>query len=160
MKNDIYVELTQDSIDINKAIRYVGGPDHGAVDVFIGMVRNQHNGRNVTGITYDAHKILCENGMETICTEAKMRWPGSRYYVLHYKGYLPVMGVSIVIAASAAHRADSFDAARYVIEEIKKRLPVWKQEHYEDGEDVWLPGCSLAIGTENNDHIVLKCVGA
>lgn len=146
MSGLIHVEILEAPLDVFRACEIVADPAHGAIDTFIGVVRNRHEGQNVTGITYDVHKTLAEKVFHEICGESSARWPGTKYYVAHYHGALAVGGISILIAVSAAHRAETFDACRYVIEEIKKRAPIWKQEHYPDGRSEWLPGHSLASG--------------
>lgn len=153
----IFVHITTDNIDINDVIARVSDPGHGAVDLFIGAVRNNHNGKEVTGITYDAHDGLAEKIFNNICREARGIWPGTRYAVVHFKGELPVGGVSIAIAVSSAHRAESFDACRYVIEEIKTQAPVWKREHYIDGKSDWLPGHSLRQEAQYTETCCGKC---
>lgn len=84
-------------------------------------------------------------------------WPETRYYVAHYKGELPVGGISVIIAVSAPHRAETFEACRYVIEELKLRAPVWKQEHYTDGKSDWLPGHSLKEDAAADSICCGKC---
>lgn len=138
-----FVQITTKTIHIEEIIAKVQSEDHGAIDIFIGSVRNNHNGKAVTGITYDAHETLAERTFLNICDEANGIWPGTRYAIVHFKGELSVGGISIAIAVSSAHRAESFEACRYVIEEIKRQAPVWKQEHYVDGKSEWLPGHSL-----------------
>jgi len=140
---DILVRLTSEPIDLSQLVDFVRDDCHGAIDVFIGTVRNHHKGNVVTGITYDAHIELAEKSFFDICSEARGLWEGTRYAVFHYKGALPVGGTSLVIAVSSPHRAESFEACRYVIEEIKRRAPIWKLEHYESGPSAWLPGHSL-----------------
>lgn len=139
----IQVIVSTDTLCLEDAVQSVTDPAHGAIDTFIGTVRNTHEGKSVTGITYDVHKILAEKTFHDICDEAQGMWPDTRYHVAHYQGVLDVSGISIVIAVSSPHRAESFEACRYVIEEIKKRAPVWKKEHYVDGMSDWLPGHSL-----------------
>lgn len=140
--------VSTEPLDIETAVARVSSPSHGAIDTFIGIVRNNHQGKEVTGITYDAHKALAEKAFQEICLEAQELWPETHYYVAHYQGELDVGGISIVIAASSPHRAESFESCRYVIEEIKKRSPIWKKEHYIDGKSDWLPGHSLVADTE------------
>lgn len=152
----IYVRVTTDEINLADALAKVKNPDHGAIDFFVGLVRNNHNGKDVSGITYDAHDKLAEKSFDEICREAMGFWPGTHYAVLHYKGELPVGGTSIVIAVSSAHRAESFEACRYVIDEIKARAPVWKREHYREGKSEWLPGHSLRHDAE---YAVEPCCG-
>jgi molybdopterin synthase catalytic subunit len=139
----ILTEISLTPLDICRGISFVSDDGHGAVASFIGVVRNHHQGKSVTGITYDAHETLAANTLHLICQEATGLWPGTKYYAAHYKGYLPVGGASVLIVVSSAHRADSFDGLRYIIEEIKLRLPIWKQEHYPGGHSEWLPGHSL-----------------
>ncbi len=146
----ITVRVTENTIDIEETIRNVQNSAHGAIDLFIGTVRNYHNGQKVCGITYDAHVGLTEKVFFSICSEAKTVWTDTSYAVFHYKGDLPVGGISIVVAVSSPHRAESFEACRYVIEEIKKRAPIWKQEHYLAGNSEWLPGHSLKDETPIN----------
>lgn len=152
----IYVRVTTDEISLEDALAKVKRPDHGAIDLFVGVVRNNHNGKEVSGITYDAHEKLAEKSFIGICREAVGFWPDTRYAVLHYKGELPVGGTSIVIAVSSPHRAESFEACRYIIEEIKMRAPIWKREHYLEGKSEWLPGHSLRYDAE---YAVEPCCG-
>ncbi len=143
MSKSIHVSVSTNPLNIQDAYDFVSDPAHGAVDVFIGAVRNHHEGQSVSGITYDVHEALATQEFMAICTEAQTRWVGIKTYMSHYKGQLDIGGISVIIAVSSAHRAESFDACRYVIEELKKRAPVWKQEHYEHGPSEWLPGHSL-----------------
>ena len=148
MPHPIHASVSSRHLNIQDAYDFVSDPAHGAVDVFIGAVRNHHEGKPVTGITYDIHEALAEKIFTEICHKSLDRWRGVKIYLSHFKGYLDVGGISVVIAAGSPHRAESFEACRYVIEELKKRAPVWKQEHYESGLSEWLPGHSLreAVG--------------
>ena len=146
----IQVLISKNFLSFETAVQNVVDPAHGAIDTFIGTVRNRHDGKDVTGITYDVHETLAEKAFYEICEEAQGLWPDTRYYVAHYHGALDVSGISVVIAVSSAHRAESFDACRYVIEEIKTRAPVWKKEHYVDGMSNWLPGHSLSEEAEQS----------
>ncbi|MGZ9097482.1 MAG: molybdenum cofactor biosynthesis protein MoaE [Micavibrio sp.] len=144
MKQDgIRVIISKEKLDISSACDFVDDAAHGAIDIFVGVVRNHHCGKSVTGITYDVHEALAESELLNICREAEGIWPQTRYFVAHYHGYLAVGGKSVLIAVSSPHRADAFEACRYIIEDVKKRVPVWKKEHYLDGESEWLPGHSL-----------------
>lgn len=144
MTKSLNVNVSAHSLNIQDAYDFVSDPAHGAVDVFIGAVRNHHEGKPVMGITYDIHEALAEKEFMEIGLEAQNIWEGIKIFLSHYKGKLDVGGISVIIAVSAAHRAESFEACRYIIEELKKRAPVWKQEHYEHGNSEWLPGHSLA----------------
>lgn len=157
--NAIQTLISCAPLSVEDAVQSVIDPAHGAIDTFIGTVRNTHEGKKVTGITYDVHKELAQNVLGQICKEAQGFWAGTRYYVAHYQGELDVTGISIVIAVSSAHRAESFEACRYVIEEIKKRAPIWKREHYVDGMSDWLPGHSLLSEAEDTMTCCGHCGG-
>jgi molybdopterin synthase catalytic subunit len=139
----IFVSVTREVILVQKLLEKVTDDSHGALNLFIGTVRNVHEGKDVKGITYDGHEALIHRTLDDICRESARMWPDTHYSVCHYLGELSVGGISVAIAVSSAHRTESFDACRYIIEEVKKRLPVWKQEHYAGGKSEWLPGHSL-----------------
>ena len=143
MSENSYVHVPTQTLNLQDAYEFVCDPAHGAVDVFVGAVRNHHEGQSVSGMSYDVHETLAIQVFREICDQAQQRWDGIKTYVVHYKGELDIGGISVIIAVSSAHRAESFDACRYIIEELKKRAPVWKREHYKDGMSQWLPGHSL-----------------
>jgi molybdopterin synthase catalytic subunit len=128
-------------LDIAAAHAFVADAGHGAVASFLGVVRDRNEGRPVSGITYDVFLPLAEKTLAEIAAGAG---EGVNAYIAHARGYLPVGGVSLVIAVSAAHRAEAFAACRALLEEIKSRAPVWKQEHYADGDSAWLDGRVLS----------------
>jgi molybdopterin synthase catalytic subunit len=132
--------ITRDVINADSVLAHVGGPGDGAMDVFIGVVRDQNDGREVSGIHYDAYEEMAERTLRDIVAEAAALAGVSKVAAVHRIGELNIGEASVAIAASAPHRAAAFEACRYVIEEIKKRLPVWKQERYLNGEQQWLGG--------------------
>lgn len=117
-----------------------GGPGDGAVLLFLGTVRERNDARPVRGMRYDAYGEMAEAVLAEIVEEARTRTGASRVAAVHRTGELAVGDVSVAIAVASPHRAEAYDASRYVIEEIKKRLPVWKHEHYTDGGAAWLEG--------------------
>lgn len=122
----------------------VWAPSRGAVVQFWGLVRNLHEGRRVVAVTYDAFQALAESTLREVAEEAEDRFgPDLGVAAFHRIGRLEVGQASVAIAAGAPHRDAAYRASRYVIEEIKVRLLVWKQEHYVDGQSAWLPGHSL-----------------
>lgn len=139
----IRVRVADQAIDPAEALAFLAEPAHGAMDFFIGTVRNTHRGQQVTGVTYDVCMPLAQTVLEEVCAQALALWPQTRYTVAHFHGHLPVGGISVLIGVGAAHREEAFAACRHVIEDIKKRAPVWKFEHYADGNSGWLPGHSL-----------------
>ncbi len=141
-------------LDPSEALSFVEAPGHGAGALFLGAVRNRNQGRDVKGVSYDVFAPLAEQSFAEICAEAQDKWgPDLRLFVVHGKGRLDVGGLSIVIAAGSPHRDEAFRACRYVIEEIKNRSPVWKQEHYTDGDSEWVQGHALCQhGDQSHKH--------
>lgn len=133
-------DITTDPIDLSTVVERVGAPEDGAVALFVGAVRNCNEGRPVGGMEYEGYADMAREQLAAIVAEASARAGTDRIFAVHRLGELHVGEVSVAIAVSTPHRAEAFDAARYVIEEIKKRLPVWKRERYLDGEAEWLEG--------------------
>jgi MoaE-MoaD fusion protein len=116
----------------------VDDPGAGGVVIFSGVVRNQTDGRPVKFLEYEAHPPMAEVKMREIGAEIRARWSGiRRIAMLHRIGRLEIGESSVLIAVSAAHRGDAFEACRYAIDTLKRTVPVWKKEHFEDGE-VWV----------------------
>jgi molybdopterin synthase catalytic subunit len=136
----VHTSVTRDVIEPQGILGLVGSPADGAAILFLGTVREQNDGREVSGMRYDAFAEMAEPVLQEIAAEAAVRAGSDRIAVVHRVGELTIGEVSVAIAVSSPHRAESFDAARYVIEQIKQRLPVWKHEHYSDGNAQWLEG--------------------
>jgi molybdopterin synthase catalytic subunit len=143
MKGRVHIDIKEGALRIDPSFSFVSDAPQGAIASFVGVVRNHHEGKTVSGMTYDVHDIHARNTLKTICLEVENRWSDTNLYIEHAKGDLKIGDPSVVIAVSSPHRDDAFQACRYMIEEIKKRLPVWKKEHYIDHESGWLPGHSL-----------------
>jgi molybdopterin synthase catalytic subunit len=139
----IDVRLQAAPLAVAGALDSCDEPGHGAASLFVGRVRDINEGRRVVAVTYDLHEALCRVVFEEICGEGVGRWPGARLALWHRWGRLAVGEASVVAAASARHRDHAFDASRYLVEQMKLRAPIWKQEHYTDGDDIWTRGHSL-----------------
>ncbi|MDA1080502.1 MAG: molybdenum cofactor biosynthesis protein MoaE [Gemmatimonadetes bacterium] len=122
----------------------VADPGSGATSVFIGTVRDSHAGRSVTGIEYSAYTTMAERELAAIATEATERTGVASLVVEHRIGALAVGEASVVIALSHAHRAEALAATSFVIEELKRRVPIWKREMYTDGTREWVHASSSA----------------
>ena len=134
---------TKDSkLSIQKAENFISSQDYGASIFFTGTVRNQNNDQIVTGITYDSHDELVIKSFKEIYDEAsqKLNIKDKSVFIEHAKGYLTLGEISIVIAVGCKHRDEAYILSRYIIEEIKKRSPIWKKEHYNNKESAWLKG--------------------
>ena len=136
----VYADVVCDPIDPAAILDRVADPRDGAVVLFLGVVRNANEGRPVSGMEYEGYAEMAREQLSVIAHEAAAHAGSDRLAVVHRLGTLAIGEVSVAIAASTPHRGQAFNTARHVIEEIKKRLPVWKREHYLDREAAWLDG--------------------
>ena len=132
-------------LSIQDAEKFIASSDFGASIFFSGTVRNQNDNKSVIGITYDTHDALVIQSFEEIYNEAKEKWEikNKTVFIDHAKGYLNLSEISIIIAVATKHREEAYKLSRYIIEEIKKRSPIWKKEHYQNSESNWLKGNPL-----------------
>jgi len=134
---DIYRVVTE-PLSPEAIAAEVDDPGAGGVVIFSGVVRNETGGRPVKFLEYEAHAPMAEVKMREIGESLRARWSGvKRVAMLHRIGRLEIGEASVLIAVSAAHRGDAFEACRYAIDTLKRTVPVWKKEHFEDGE-VWV----------------------
>ncbi|WP_133499608.1 molybdopterin synthase catalytic subunit [Cognatilysobacter terrigena] len=132
------------SLDIGAAFDFVADPGFGGYNAFVGRIRDLNHGRPVVGVSYDMFDALAMQRFREIADEAVAAFgPDIRIWIEHAKGRLDVGGVAVVIAVGTRHRDEAFRACRQVIEAVKHTVPIWKQEHYEDGSSEWSEGCSL-----------------
>jgi molybdopterin synthase catalytic subunit len=129
------MHLTRQPLDVNDLLAQVQGPERGGTCVFLGTVRSDGD---VTAIEYSAYEEMAFAEIERILGEAQAQWPEARVMLQHRLGLIPAGEASIAIGAAAPHRAEAFAACRFVIEEVKKRLPIWKKEHRSDGTSAWV----------------------
>jgi molybdopterin synthase catalytic subunit len=134
-------------IDVAALIAEVASDGAGATSLFLGTVRDINDGRAVTGMEYTAYGAMAERELAKITAEAADRFGGVALVVEHRVGVLALGDVSVAIAASHPHRRDALDATRFVIEELKKRVPIWKREHYADGTREWVDPSSAMVRT-------------
>jgi molybdopterin synthase catalytic subunit len=111
---------------------------NGAAVVFVGTVRDMNDGRAVTGIEYSAYRDMAERELSDVLREASERYGTPDVVVEHRIGRLDLGEASVVIAVAHPHRANAYEASRYVIEQLKQRVPIWKREHYADGTREWV----------------------
>ncbi|MFM2140694.1 MAG: hypothetical protein RLZZ25_959 [Gemmatimonadota bacterium] len=125
-------------LDVAALVAEVAHPGTGATTLFVGTVRDQHEGRAVSGIDYEAYGPMALRELETILAEAAERFATDRIVVEHRLGTLAVTEASIAIAVAAPRRVAALEAQRYVIEAVKARVPIFKREHYVDGTRAWV----------------------
>ena len=140
------VDSKKEKILHSNAEKFIKDSKFGASIYFLGTVRNVNDNKKVTGITYDSHDEMVIKSFEEIYNEAdqKLDVKDKAVFIEHAKGYLNLGEISIIIAVACKHRDQAYVLSRYIIEEIKKRSPIWKKEHYENEESEWLKGNPVA----------------
>ena len=136
------IDIKERKISLTEAEKFISSSDYGASIYFTGTVRNQNNNKSVIGITYDSHDALVLKSFKEIYEETnkKLNIQKKAIFIEHAKGYLNLGEISIIIAIACKHRDQAYLLSRYVIEEIKKRSPIWKKEHYTNNQSDWLKG--------------------
>ena len=136
------INIKKDKIITSKAEKFIKSFSYGASIIFTGTVRNINENKEVTGITYDSHDEMVLKSFEEIYKETgdKLDIKDKAVFIEHIKGYIGLGETSIIIAVACKHRDQAYVLSRYIIEEIKKRSPIWKKEHYKNEESEWLKG--------------------
>lgn len=136
----VRIAVLDGPLDPAAAMAEVGRPAAGAVAVFVGTVRDHSTDRaGITHLEYEAYEERVVDVIATVAAEAEARWPILAGVVEHRIGRVDLGGPAVVVAVSASHRADAFEAARYIIDELKARAPLWKKEHWPGGGE-WVEG--------------------
>jgi molybdopterin synthase catalytic subunit len=135
---DVRAEIVDRPIDTAALTAEVAGHHNGATVLFIGTVREVNDGREVSGMEYTAYHAMAARELEAIVAEAANRFGTSDFAVEHRVGELALGEASVAIAVAHPHRGAAYDASRYVIEQLKARVPIWKLEHYVDGTREWV----------------------
>ncbi|WP_154649452.1 molybdenum cofactor biosynthesis protein MoaE [Calidifontibacillus oryziterrae] len=126
--------ITKDPISMEEVTKKVVRREAGAINTFIGTVRELTRGKKTLHLEYDAYVPMAEKKLAQIGTEIQEKWPEAIVAITHRIGHLDISDIAVVIAVSTPHRAHSFEASRYAIERIKEIVPIWKKEFWEDGE--------------------------
>jgi molybdopterin synthase catalytic subunit len=135
-----HCRITREPIDPASFLSGFTSASDGAAVLFLGVVRDHNDGREVGHLEYEAYAEMAEVTLRQIAVEAAGRWETGRIAVTHRIGHLQIGEVSVAIAVASPHRGDAYGASRYIIEELKKRVPIWKREGYLEGESEWLRG--------------------
>jgi molybdopterin synthase catalytic subunit len=138
----VYSAIIDTPIDVPRIVERVSSNANGATVIFVGTVREVNDGRDVTGIEYTAYRSMAERELASIVEEAAALAHSNDIAVEHRLGELSVGECSVAVAVAHQHRGRAFDAARYVIEELKRRVPIWKREQYVDGTREWVRATS------------------
>src|SRR5271167_2220163 len=132
-------KLVKAPIDVPALHQLVRGAEDGAIVIFDGFVRNESHGRATKYLEYEAYEPMALGKMREIGAQLHQKFTIHRVAMVHRLGRLEIGETSILIAVSAPHRAAAFDACRYAIDTLKKTVPIWKKEYFEDGA-VWAQG--------------------
>ena len=136
------IDIKTSKIITSTAEEFIKSSTYGASIIFNGTVRNINEDKEVVGMTYDTHDELVLKSFEEIYNEAteKLKITSKSVFIEHIKGYVGLGETSIIIAVACKHRDQAYALSRYIIEEIKKRSPIWKKEHYKNEQSEWLKG--------------------
>jgi MoaE-MoaD fusion protein len=133
------VQLTRERIDTRALAERIKHPEDGATVVFEGIVRDNSRGRRTVYLDYEAYEDMAGKQLEVLARDAMRRFQARDVAIVHRLGRLQIGETSVAIVVSSAHRAAAFDACRWMIDTLKKTVPIWKKEHFEDGA-VWADG--------------------
>ena len=141
------IDTSKEKIDILKAEEFLSSSNFGALIYFVGTVRDLNENKKVTGITYDSRDSMVIKSFEEIYKDAelKLKIKDKAVFIEHVKGYVSIKEKSIIIGVGCKHRNEAYNLSRFIIEEIKKRTPIWKKEHYPNEESEWLKGVSIQL---------------
>ena len=141
------IDASKEKIDILKAEKFLSSSNFGAIIYFVGAVRDLNENKKVTGITYDSRDTMVIKSFEEIYkeSETKLKIKDKAVFIEHVKGYVAVKEKSIIIGAACKHRDEAYNLSRFIIEEVKKKSPIWKKEHYTNEESEWLKGASIQL---------------
>jgi len=140
------IDSKKQKLEIEKAENFLTSSEYGALIYFIGTVRNINENKEVTGITYDAKDTMVIKSFEEIYkdSETELNISNKAVFIEHIKGYVGLGEKSIIIGVACKHRDQAYKLSRFIIEEIKKRTPIWKKEHYKNEDSEWLKGTSIS----------------
>lgn len=128
-------QLTDEPINVNEVMNKVIKREAGAVTLFVGTVRELTNGKKTLYLIYEAYEAMAVKKLAQIGHEIQEKWMGADVAITHRTGKLDISDIAVVIAVSTPHRHDAYEANRYAIERIKEIVPIWKKEHWENGEE-------------------------
>ncbi|MFQ5571437.1 MAG: molybdenum cofactor biosynthesis protein MoaE [Rhodothermales bacterium] len=138
MKKWIYLQTN--SLQVEEAFAFLQTPEAGGVNIFVGTTRQWTKGRETVNLEYDCYEAMALKEMDRIAEDAGRRWPVVRVCILHRLGMVPLAEASVIIGVATPHRADAFEACRFLIDSLKQQVPIWKRELYVDGQTEWIEG--------------------
>lgn len=134
---DSWIEISADPISPDDVWTYLAASEGGGINIFVGATRKLTRGRVTARLAYEAHESMALKEMAALATSAAEKWDVLRLAILHRTGEVSVSEPSVIIGVASSHRAEAFAASRFLIDELKIRVPIWKKEIYEDGKTEW-----------------------
>jgi molybdopterin synthase catalytic subunit len=131
------INIVSQKINTEEILESVKDPSAGGIDMFVGTTRDISNGKKVLRLEYEAYEPMAMKMMNEIAEELRVKWKIKKISMVHRIGRVDIGEASVVIAVSATHRREAFEACRYAIDTLKKQVPIWKKEYYIDGE-IWV----------------------
>jgi len=132
------IQLTHEPIDAATLLERAQSSEAGAVVLFLGVARRMTNERETVELTYDTYGKMAAKELERLEAEARERWPLVECFIVHRLGLVPLGEASVAVAVACPHRREAFEAAEWLIDTLKERVPIWKQEHWADGASEWV----------------------
>jgi molybdopterin synthase catalytic subunit len=135
-----WLDLLTTPLDVAQATEFVSSPHAGGIDVFLGTTRSEISsaGHELIALDYQAYESMARKQLQDLADECRKKWPVIRLVILHRLGRVPVGEASVLIAVSTPHRAEAFEACRWMIDQLKKEVTIWKQEIWAGGEATWV----------------------
>ncbi|NOY43724.1 MAG: molybdenum cofactor biosynthesis protein MoaE [Planctomycetes bacterium] len=146
------IQLTDQPIDSTSLLAQAHSPDAGAIVLFLGTTRRLTNGRETRTLFYDAYEEMARKELANLEAEARERWALTECTIVHRLGEVPLGESSVAIVAASAHRRAAFEAGQWLIDALKERVPIWKQEHWADGTTDWVHPTPVANQEASNDN--------
>lgn len=135
-----WIEILATPLDVTAAAKFVSHPSAGGIDLFLGTTRSEKSadGRELIALDYEAYAEMAKSQLGALAQRARQRWPIVQIAILHRIGRVAVGEPSVIVAVSTPHRAEAFEACRFVIDELKKDVAIWKKEIWSDGSGTWV----------------------
>jgi molybdopterin synthase catalytic subunit len=131
--------LSETALSIDQTYQFLQDPEAGGICLFVGTIRNKNQNKDVENLTMEAYNAMAKKQMERIATEAASQWPIRKISVSHRTGKLEIGDIAVIIGVCSIHRAEAFKACEWLIDTLKKEVPIWKNEFYTDGSAWHVP---------------------
>lgn len=143
MKKKQWIDLQHEKLDTDAVVRFLQTPTAGGIDIFLGTTRQWTDGRETTHLAYECYPSMALKEMQRLADKACERWPVEKVCLLHRLGVVEVSEASVIIGVATPHRVDAFAACRFLIDTLKKQVPIWKREVFADGSTEWVEGDAM-----------------